>query len=209
MARPLRHPVLATILAVVGAAALLTACESPGGKVTVLSSGTIAIQPASTYAWAPTDRPGNGDPRLDNDITRERIKTAIDVNLAAKGFRQTDPATAQVLVEYHIGLQDKVDTHVTSFGGPGPAGMACGPRGCIGGYGWGMYGAPTDIDVRHISYVEGTLMLDLIDRHSNKLAWRATSQKRLDKDDASQTGVNAIVADMVKSLPGPPAAPSP
>lgn len=64
-----------------------------------------------------------------------------------------------------------------------------------------MYGPPMDIDMRNINYVEGTVMLDLIDRASGKLAWRATSQKRLDQSDADQAGVNAIFADMVKSLP--------
>ena len=62
------------------------------------------------------------------------------------------------------------------------------------------------VDVSHIDYVEGTLMLDLMDRASGKLAWRATSQKRLDQKDADQAGVNATVGDIVKSPPGPQAA---
>jgi hypothetical protein len=79
--------------------------------------------------------------------------------------------------------------------------MACGVRGCIGGYGWGMYGAPMDVDVRAINYTEGALMLDLIDASSGKLAWRATSQKRVDNKDAGQDAMNAVVADMTKTLP--------
>jgi hypothetical protein len=186
------------------AALTLAACESPGGNVSVLSGDSAAVQPGATYAWAPMAQPGTGDPRVDNDIIRQRIQTAIDTNLAAKGFRQADPATAQLLVSYHLGLQNKTDTRVSSFGPPMGGGV-CGIRGCVGGYGWGAYGAPSDIDVRHIDYTEGTLMLDLVDRGSGKLAWRATSQKRVDKDDADQAGVNAIIADMVKSLPGPAA----
>jgi hypothetical protein len=179
----------------------LAACESPGGKVTVLTGDTVRVQPGSTYAWAPGARPGQGDPRVDNDIIQGRIKNAVDGALAAKGYRLADPSTATLLVQYHIGLQNKTDTQVDTFGGPGPGPVACGIRGCIGGFGWGMYGAPMDVDVRHINYVEGTVMLDLIDRASGKLAWRATSQKRLDQKDADQAGVNAIVTDMVKSLP--------
>jgi hypothetical protein len=195
----LRYAVLAA------AAIALSACESPGGKVSVLSGNSAAVQPGATYAWSPTGQAGSGDPRVDNDIVRERIKTAIDTNLAAKGFRQADPATAQLLVSYHVGLQNKTDTQVSSFGPPVGGGVACGRRGCIGGYGWGMYGAPQDIDVRHIDYTEGTMMLDLTNRSSGKLAWRATSQKRVDKGDVDQAGLNAVVADMVKSLPGPAA----
>jgi hypothetical protein len=187
------------------AACLVTAgCESPGGKVSVLTGQTPLA--GSTYAWAPDAQPGNGDPRVDNDIVRERIRTAIDTNLAAKGYRQVAPAEAKVLVAYHVGLQNRTDYSATSMGGP--RGMACGVRGCIGGYGWGMYGAPMDVDVRSINYVEGALMLDLIDAASGKLAWRATSQKRIDdQGGGGQDAFNAVVADMIKTLPpgAPPA----
>ena len=82
-----------------------------------------------------------------------------------------------------------------------------GRRGCIGGYGWGMYGAPTDIDLRSIAYTDGALMLDLIDASSGKRALRAISQQRADQKNASQDDLNTIVADMVKTLPpgAPPA----
>ena len=178
----------------------LAACESPGGKVSVLQGDAARVAPGSTYAWAPGGQPGSGDPRIDNDIIQGRIKNAVDGALAAKGYRLADPSSATLLVKYHVGLQNRTDTQVDTFGGPSPA-VACGLRGCIGGYGWGMYGAPMDIDVRNVDYVEGTMMLDLVDRASGKLAWRATSQKRVDAQDADQAHLDAMVADMVKSLP--------
>jgi hypothetical protein len=64
-----------------------------------------------------------------------------------------------------------------------------------------MYGAPMDVDVRSINYTEGALMLDLVDTATGKLAWRATSQKRVDEKDGTQDGLNAMVADMIKTLP--------
>jgi len=193
----------ALLAATIAACLPLLGCESPGGQVSVLTGNTPLA--GSTYAWAPGAQPGSGDPRVDNDIIRERIRTAIDTNLAAKGYSQVDPAKAKLLVSYHVGLQNKTDYSATSMGGP--RGVACGIRGCIGGYGWGMYGAPVDVDVRSINYVEGAVILDLTDAASGKLAWRATSQKRIDEKDGTQDGLNAIVADMVKSLPpgAPPA----
>lgn len=177
----------------------LTACQGPGGRVSVLEGDTVRVAPGSTYAWAPDAQPGSGDPRIDNDIVQGRIKTAVDTALQGRGFTLADPASATLLVQFHIGLQNRTETQVSSFG-PSPA-AACGVRGCIGGFGWGMYGAPRDFDVRTINYTEGMLMLDLIDRASGKLAWRATSQRRMDNRDADQARANAIVADMVKSLP--------
>ena len=192
---------LALAAGLTAASLTLAACETPGGDVSVLKSSTVAVAPGSTWAWAPGAQPGSGDKRIDNDIIQGRVKAAVEGALAGRGYRQvSDPSSANLLVQYHIGLQNRTETRVDTFGGPmGPA--ACGIRGCIGGFGWGMYGPPMDVDVRNINYVEGTVMLDLIDRASGKLAWRATSQKRLDQSDADQAGVNAIFADMVKSLP--------
>lgn len=191
-----------SIALVAGALTLtLAACESPGGRVSVLQGDTVSVRAGSTFAWMPGATPGQGDPRVDNDIVRGRIQNAVNSALTAKGYREADASTADLLVSYHIGLQNRTDTQVSTFGGMGPGGVACGIRGCIGGYGWGMYGAPMDVDVRHISYAEGTMMLDLTDRATGKLAWRATSQRRVDHGDSAQATVNAIVADMVKSLP--------
>ena len=142
----------------------------------------------------------NGELSSEEAVTE--LKAAVEGALAGRGYRQvSDPSSANLLVQYHIGLQNRTETRVDTFGAPIGGPVACGVRGCIGGFGWGMYGPPMDVDVRNINYVEGTVMLDLIDKASGKLAWRATSQKRLDQSDADQAGVNAIFADMVKTLP--------
>lgn len=176
----------------------LSACESPGGDVSVLRSDTVSVRPGSTFAWAPGATPGQGDPRVDNDIVQGRIQNAVVSALTAKGYQQGEPASADLLVSFHVGLQNRTETRVNSFG---PPPVACGMRGCMGGYGWGMYGPPTNLDVQNLNYVEGTMMLDLTDRLSGKLAWRATSQRRVDQGDSDQAVLNAIVADMVRTLP--------
>jgi hypothetical protein len=185
----------AALIAALGLAlAPLAACQSPGGNVTVLQSGTVAVPAGATYAWKPMPAGATTDPRVANDIIQERLTTAIDTALAAKGFRRVaDPAAAQLLVSYYVGLENRQETQVSSFGG-GPT--WCGFRGCA----WGFYGPPT-VDVDNVHYTEGTLMVDLTDRASGKLAWRSTSQRRVDKSDAAQSELNAIVADMTKSLP--------
>lgn len=183
----------AALSATLGLAIALAACESPGGKVSVLQSSTVAVTPGSTFAWAPTPATTDADPRVTNDIIKERLQTAIETALAAKGFRRVaDPEAAQLLVSYHVGLQNRQETRVSSFGGP----AWCGVRGCA----WGLYGPPM-VDVDNIHYTEGMMLLDLTDRATGKLAWRAMSQRRVDKGDAAQSELNAIVADMTRSLP--------
>ena len=183
--------------AAMSAALVLAACETPP-KISVLQSPTASITPGATYAWAPTPQSTgqHGDPRIDNDIIRERIRSAVNTNLGAKGFQLvSDPAAAHLLVAYYVGLQPGTDYRVDTWGAP------------VYGYGWGWYGAPSDIDVRAINYVDGTLILDLKDRASGQLAWRATSQNRINEGDGAQDKLNTLVAAMVQSLPGatPPA----
>ena len=45
-------------------------------------------------------------------------------------------------------------------------------------------------------------MIDITDRSSGSLAWRATSDKRVDSGDATQAAITAIVMDMTEALPG-------
>jgi hypothetical protein len=194
--------------AAMSALLVLSACET-APPVSVLQAHDASVAPGSTYAWAPvsTQEMQQGDPRIDNDIIRSRIRMAVDTNLAAKGFRLVDdPASAQLLVAYYVGLQQGTDYRVDTYGGAGP--VACGWRGCVGGYGWGMYGAPMDADVRAINYTNASLILDLKDRSTGKLAWRASSTKRVTEGDGAQDKLNALVANMVKSLPATAAAPA-
>lgn len=185
---------LATTLAALAGAVALASCA--GSNVSVLQ-GDAAVVPGAPVAWAPLaqNELQTNDPRIDNDIVRQRIRTAVESALTARGhtFVQ-DPNAARYLVSYHIGLQDRQDLRVDSA----PGGVACGWRGCISGFGWGMYGAPRD--VRTVNYTEGTLILDLTDRESGQLAWRATSQRRVDESHASQERIDAALADMTLSL---------
>jgi hypothetical protein len=162
----------------------LAACESPGGKVTVLQSSSIMVAPRSSYAWAATDPAVNSAPHVDNEVMRQRLKTAVDTALATKGYRQVaDPAAAQLLVAYHVGLQDRSEAH-----GPGSGPPLCGMNDCV----WGVFRAPAT----------SAMVLDLTDRASGQLAWRATSETRVRQTDATQADLNAIVMDMTRTLPG-------
>ncbi len=187
-------------LAAVALSALtLTGCETPAGKVDVLQSSATSVVAGSTYAWAPVTSPTQRatDPRVANDIINQRIISAVDGALAAKGYRRvSSPGQATLLVSYYVGLEARSDIQSNNMGPPPAA--ACGFRGCVAG--WGFYGAPM-MDVETINYTQGTMILDLVDRASGQLAWRATSQRRVDSADADQAALNAVAADMLKTLP--------
>ncbi|MGH6950710.1 MAG: DUF4136 domain-containing protein [Vitreimonas sp.] len=178
-------------------AIVLASCTGPAGRVNVLQ-GDAAIVAGSTVAWSPLEQNElqNGDPRIDNDIIRQRIRAGVENALISRGFSFVqDPNAARYLVSYHIGLEDRQDLRVDSP----PRSAVCGWRGCVSGFGWGMYGPPAS--VRTVDYTAGTLILDLTDRASGQLAWRATSQRRVDERAGTPERINAALTDMTRSLP--------
>lgn len=183
------HCRAAVLTAAAMAVALLGACQSAGSQATVEQPSGVAITPRAAYAWAP--QPAAADPRLTAEV-QQKVKTAIDRALAAKGYRLvSDPAAAQLLVTYRLGLQEQARSQV-EVGGGAPA--YCGPRGCGQG----------PVDVHQEQFTEGTLSLELTDRASGKLAWRAVSRKPVlyESSGGSQARLNAVAAEMTKSLPG-------
>jgi hypothetical protein len=185
-------------IATLAFAVILASCSGPAGRVRVLQ-GDVSIIPGAPVAWAPLAQHEmqSGDPRIDNDIIRQRIRAGVENALIARGHPFVDdPNAAQYLVSYHIGLQDRQDVRVDSMSAPG--GVVCGWRGCVSGFGWGMYGAPTN--VRTVNYVQGTLVLELRDRASQQLVWQATSQRRVDERAGTQERINAALVEMTRSL---------
>lgn len=181
----------AAVLGVTLAFTGVTAEARPAGKVVVLESNAWAVAPGSTWAWAPVTM--SNDPRLNNDILRERMQAAVELSLANHGMRRVGaPAAARFVVSYHLAVDRKLE--VRSSPNIHSGGVVCGFRGCVRGY-----AAYPTVDVSQ--YAEGTLVLDIVDRETGKLVWRAASKKKVTEKDASQSKLNAVIADMTRSLP--------
>jgi len=171
----------------------VTGCSSL--KVVVDRDSTIPIPPGSTWAWGPEPperRPDELDPRVNNSIIHGRVKRSVEAVLAQKGFRQVDDAqTADFLVYYRIGVRDarQVITQATPV------------APMWGGWGWGFYGPPPIVTSREVTYTEGSLMIDLVQRSTSKLAFRAIG---LDQDvtraDSSDEQMAQTVARTLRDL---------
>jgi len=171
----------------------VTGCSSL--KVVVDRDSTIPIPPGSTWAWGPEPperRPDELDPRVNNSIIHGRVKRSVEAALAQKGFRQVDDAqTADFLVYYRIGVRDarQVITQATPV------------APMWGGWGWGFYGPPPIVTSREVTYTEGSLMIDLVQRSTGKLAFRAIA---LDQDvtraDSSDEQMAQTVARTLRDL---------
>jgi len=192
----LKLRILAVTAIAMGGLLVTTGCSSL--KVNVIRDPAIAIAPGSTWAWGPQPaekRPDELDPRVNNSIIHERVRRAVDRVLAQKGFRQTDPNSADFLVAYRVGVKDarQVVTQTIPVGPNYWGGL---------GWGWGYYGPPPMVTSREITYTEGALMLDMMQRSTGKLAFRAIG---VDQDvtgaDGSEEQIQKAVEKLLQELP--------
>ncbi|MFN7552523.1 MAG: DUF4136 domain-containing protein [Pseudomonadota bacterium] len=199
MTRPFQ---IATLTAL---ALLLVACASTGPTVSSIAEPDFAPRAGATYAWQPVQRtrPEEIDPRVDNDIVRGRIERGLHRAFDAKGWRSADAAGADYLLSFRVGVRDRSETR-TELRDPNPfpdTRIVCGRRGCMPISVWGWYGPPV-ATTRTIEYVEGGVMIDLVERATGRLVWRSTIADRLVRPRMpSQEETDAAMARAVADLP--------
>lgn len=152
---------------------------------------SVSFQSFERYAWLEPRVAEDADPFADNSLLRKRVRSAIEAELAERGFEAVaNPAQADFLVTYGVQLDTK--TRIT------------GNSGYYGGYygGWGRWpiGIGTGIgsaDVR--SYQEAVLIIDFLRPSDEQLVWRGWGSGMLqtrDRDRGQERldeGIEAIL----------------
>ena len=175
------------------------------GRVETHSDARIRVARDASYAWIAPDAPavaGEESRLANNPALHERIGRALDAALAAKGLRRVeDPATADFLVHYHLGIVRHREWVGDTVGGPyGPVPYVwCGHRGCRGALAWGWYGPP-EVHYREVRYREGTLMFDLVERASRRIAFRAVGTKPVERDDLTDEGIRDAIDELLEDF---------
>ena len=83
----------------------LTGCAAT--NVSSYVAHGVDLQAHHTYDWATLDARSTGDPRLDNNrFFEERVRAAIEEQLASRGFRKIAPA--DLLVRYHASVTQDI-----------------------------------------------------------------------------------------------------
>ena len=105
------------------------------------------------------------DPLAGDSLNDGRIRSVIESNLTAAGFRMETSAKPDFAVAYYVAAKDKLNVQDYSIG----------PRRWFG-----------RADIRVDQYTEGTLIVDLIDANTKQLVWRgratgAVELKKLDE----------------------------
>ncbi len=200
---------------------LLAGCDE---HVDVVRDHSVAIPKHATWAWRPAPPPEknpdknrvisrdindngrpetvsreNGGGRLDNETMRLAVRTDIEQNLSSKGFKQVDdPAAAEFLVDYHVGIRRHTVTVERGYGGGYP-GLVCGPFGCWTTYRWGYWGGP-GYAYENVHYREGTIVFDFVKQGSNRVAFRAVGQRQLNRESFSTDHIRDAVNRLLRDL---------
>jgi hypothetical protein len=136
-----------------------------------------------TYSWL--EQPGGKDVRVSNDLVNSRVISAVDREMLANGYERDMSGAPDFLVGYHIDLEGKLDVDtIDSY------------------YGYGYRAWQTETYVRQ--YVEGTLILDVVDAESNDLVWRGQAQAEVDAQpdpEARTARINEAVRQILAKFP--------
>jgi hypothetical protein len=174
-------------LAGLAAFALIATAAPVEAKVDISKTSSAALVKGSTFAWAPVPAVGIGlpDPAIANEITANRLQAITESTLTGKGYRQlADPDQADFLVSYTVGMLPMSGADISTSGCDAP-----------------VCSAPSSANLDTNIHTEGMLVLDLTERQTGRLVWRATSKKRVTGKDVSDKRLSALLREMTKSLP--------
>jgi Domain of unknown function (DUF4136) len=163
------------VLAVAGILGLgLAACTTL--PVSTDTNPNMSVSNCHTFAFA-NEHVANADQpaAYGNPLNAERLRVAIESNLAAKGIQRADRAAAECVVGYAMGSRQVFNDYYAGWAGWGGWGRRGG--GFYGGWGWdGPY-------VRD----ETRIAVDLFDAKSRTPIWHASVNQNV----GDLTGPNA------------------
>jgi hypothetical protein len=108
-----------------------------------------------------------------NQLNRDRIISAVEAEMAAKGFTKSE-SSSDVILDIRI-KGEEVQTATATTSGSG-----------YGHYRWGYGGGFSTTTVNYDKYVEGTLFVTLVDRATEKIVWQGTGTRTLDENASAQ-----------------------
>lgn len=133
-----------------------------------------------TYSWEAVK---SADPLWD-----ARIKSAVDVQLAAKGWTRVDSGGDVCIVAIKTTrTQRTLQTFYDGFGG---------------GWRWRGFGGMGESTTTEQDYKEGTLVVDMYDAKTKQLIWRGSAEDTLSsKAEKNERNLDKGVAKMFKKFP--------
>ncbi len=180
-------------LAVATLSAALGACTTL--KVTTDVNPNFSVSNCHSYTFATERNAGGPDAAFSNPLNGDRLRAAIESNMAARGVtKAADAASADCVVGYALGTRQVFNDY---YGGWGAGwGYGWGPGwGRPGWGGWGYDGPWVENETR--------IVVDVFDAHAHKAIWHgAVSQTISDLTGPNAAAkINAATAAIFAKLP--------
>ena len=122
-----------------------------------------------SFAWIPHTNSQNSF--FDNQLVEKNIKHFSNTELLNRGY-SIDTLEPDVLLQYHLTSEKKTYTISSPAYSPYGGNMGYNPYGYNP---YGGYNSPYNRGYQQVEYLEGTLLIDVIDRRTNELIWRGWS----------------------------------
>jgi hypothetical protein len=175
------------------AALFIQGCAT-GAQVQVDYDQKADFRAFRSYAWAPMTAEEQQE-KSRNSLTHERIQSAIDAHLAARGFQKVGEDQADFLVTHTVALESRTQVQTTQMS------VGYGRYGTRGGIGVG-YGMP--LESTSYQYKVGTLIIDIIDARQKRLVWRGSGERILSEDLSPEKRtevINTTVNEVLSRFP--------
>ena len=165
---------------------VLTSCAS-GPTITVNSAPGTDLSNFQTFNFMQplgTDR-GNGA----RTTMSTMLMTSVNREMASRGLTQSD--SPDLLVDFFVTTQDRVDVRTTSTGMHSVHRSHWNRRCCST---WPTY----QTTVRQ--YTEGTLLIDLIDPAANAMVAEGAAQSRIRSNEVTQQRMDDVVGQIMADM---------
>ena len=174
-----------TRLTRVAAAALLALATTGCATMNVAShvERGLNFSQFRTWEWGAPDGLPKGDPRLDNNaFFNDHLQGAVEKAFAGHGYARVERgATPDLLIHYHANVNHRFQVNEADV----DCSYNCQPR--------------------TIDYEQGTLVIDVLNAHTNKLVWRGWAQDSvegiIDNQDRMERQINEAVRKMFVLFP--------
>ncbi len=174
----------------------------------------LSLTQFSTYDWVDQEAyaDATGDPALDSPLLKRHIRDAVERELGRMGYRKVTSDTPDFRIAYSMTAEEKLRSYGSyGYGGYGGFGRygrfgRFGRFGGFGGYGgYGSYGYPGAGYAGGVrEYLQGTLVLDIIDVRTEEVIFRGWARKSLDSDPSPEKVrkyVTEAVAEILEDFP--------
>ena len=140
-------------------------------------SNTFGKQGMKTFAFE-NQRRISRDPLANNGIWANDVRDAVRRDLTNHGYVEATNGRADFRVAFYVGLKDRYDVNTIGYGMPG--------------FRRGFFGWPRGYDVWAVPYTESTVIVDIIDAHTNQLVWRGYDTGTLNTGNPAKTLDSAV-----------------